>query len=294
RAPADDRRQHQEPGARRLRHDAIDHLLHRLGGDRPTAARAVRDAHAREEHAQIVVDLGDGPDGRARVLRSRLLLDRDRGRQPLDRVHLGLLHLLEELARIGRERLDVAALALGIDRVEGQRRFSGPREPRDDDELVARDLEIDVLEVVLAGAPDDDPVAGHVASLLCQSRAVRARSLAAASPAPGPASRGMATAAAASPQPASQARHGSAGQSPATAASIRRPAHATSAFAGLACIAMTSRSASAVATKRRSMARTLIATSARPPGAERANAGSSTTPAAAGAASASSGATYTA
>src|SRR5207245_844992 len=26
-APADDRRQHQEPGARRLRHDAIDHLL---------------------------------------------------------------------------------------------------------------------------------------------------------------------------------------------------------------------------------------------------------------------------
>src|SRR5439155_1355051 len=111
---------------------------------------------------------------RPRVLRSRLLLDRDRGRQPLDRVHLGLLHLLEELARIGRERLDVAALALGIDRVEGQRRFSGPREPRDDDELVARDLEIDVLEVVLAGAPDDDPVAGHVASLLCQSRAVRA------------------------------------------------------------------------------------------------------------------------
>src|SRR5207244_30525 len=41
-APADDRRQHQEPGARRLRHDAIDHLLPRLGGDRPTAARAVR------------------------------------------------------------------------------------------------------------------------------------------------------------------------------------------------------------------------------------------------------------
>src|SRR5439155_3679082 len=87
-----------------------------------------------------------------------------------DRVDLGLLHLLEELARIGRERLDVAALALGVNRVEGQRRIAGAREPPDGDELVARDLEIDVLEVVLAGAPDDDPITRHVADLLCQPR----------------------------------------------------------------------------------------------------------------------------
>src|SRR5204862_230986 len=68
------------------------------------------------------------------------------------------------------ERFDVAALAFGVDRVERQRRFSRAREPRDDDELVARDLEVDVLEVMLAGAPDDDPIARHFGSLLCQPR----------------------------------------------------------------------------------------------------------------------------
>ncbi len=31
-----------------------------------------------------------------------------------------LLHHLEELARVGRQALDVAALALGIDGVEGE------------------------------------------------------------------------------------------------------------------------------------------------------------------------------
>jgi hypothetical protein len=93
------------------------------------------------------------------------VLDRDRGREPLDRVDLGLLHLLEELPGVRRQRLDVAALAFGIDRVEGERRFTGAREPGDHDELVARDLEVDVLEVVLAGAADDDPITGHGDSL---------------------------------------------------------------------------------------------------------------------------------
>ena len=33
----------------------------------------------------------------------------------------GLLHLLEELARVGREALDVTPLTLGVDGVEGKR-----------------------------------------------------------------------------------------------------------------------------------------------------------------------------
>jgi hypothetical protein len=39
--------------------------------------RAVRLADAGEEQAQVVVDLGDRADGGARVVRGRLLLDRD-------------------------------------------------------------------------------------------------------------------------------------------------------------------------------------------------------------------------
>ena len=117
-------------------------------------------ADPRPQQAQVVVDLGDRPDRRPRVARGRLLVDRDRRREALDRVHVGLVHLAQELAGVGRQRLDVAALALGVDRVEGKARLTGPGEPGDDDQGVARQLEGDVLEVVLARTRDADAVVG--------------------------------------------------------------------------------------------------------------------------------------
>jgi hypothetical protein len=44
-------------------------------------------------------------------------------------IDIGLLHHLEELARIGAEALDVAAAALGIDGVEGEAGLAGARRP---------------------------------------------------------------------------------------------------------------------------------------------------------------------
>ena len=115
---------------------------------------AVRRAGARVEKPQIVVDLGHGAHRRARVVARRLLLDRDRGRQALDQVHLGLRHQLEELARVRRERLDVAALAFGVERVEGERAFARARKAGDHHEPVARQLEAEVLQVVGARSAD--------------------------------------------------------------------------------------------------------------------------------------------
>ncbi len=170
-APAHERRDHAEARALLELADLVDDLLHRLPGDRPPALRAVRVPDARVEQAQVVVDLGDRADRRARVARGRLLVDRDRRREPLDGVDVGLVHLPEELPRVGRERLDVAALTLGVDRVEGERRLARAREPGDDDEAVARQAQGDVLEVVLAGAGDDETVAHCV----CRSLVGRAR-----------------------------------------------------------------------------------------------------------------------
>ena len=82
------------------RHDLVDDLLGRLRGDRPAAVEAVRLADPRPQQAQVVVDLGDRADRRPRVARRRLLVDRDRRRQPLDRVDVRLVHLPEELARV--------------------------------------------------------------------------------------------------------------------------------------------------------------------------------------------------
>ena len=162
-AVAHDRRVDGEARALGEREDLLDDLVEALPRDRAPADRAVRPSDARVEQAEVVVDLGHRADGRARVARGRLLVDRDRRREPVDRVDVGLLHHLQELARVGGERLDVATLALGVDRVEGERRLAGAGEPGDADEGVPREPDGDVLEVVLAGAVDDELFDGHEA-----------------------------------------------------------------------------------------------------------------------------------
>ncbi len=117
---AHDRRQQVGAGSLRQRHDDVDHLADLLRLDRLAGRRRVRRADPREQEAHVVVDLGDRADGRARVLRCGLLLDRDRRRQARDMVHVRLLHHVEELPGVGRQALDIAPLALGVDRVEGE------------------------------------------------------------------------------------------------------------------------------------------------------------------------------
>ncbi len=155
-AAADDGRQDHEARALSELEDLVGDLLDRLPGDRLAANVAVRHADARPQQAQVVVDLRDRANRRARVARGRLLVDRDRRREPLDRVHVGLVHLPEELARVRRQRLDVAPATLRVDRVEGKRGLAGAREPGQHDERVARQRQRDVLEVVLARAGNDD------------------------------------------------------------------------------------------------------------------------------------------
>ena len=146
---------------RRLGQDCVDDLLHRLAADHLPAVQAVRHAGARVEQAQVVVDLRHRGDGGPRVLRDALLVDGDGRGEAVDVVDVGLLHEAEELAGVGGERLDVTALALGVDGVEGEGGLPGAAQPRDDDEAVARNLDRDVLEVVLTGAGDGDTVGGQ-------------------------------------------------------------------------------------------------------------------------------------
>ena len=157
-AAADHRREHLQARPFRELHDLIDDLLGALRADFAPAVVTVRLADAREKQTQIIVDLGDRTDRRARIARGRLLIDRDRRREPLDVVDVGLLHLPEKLARVRRERLDVAALTFGVDRVERERRLAATRRARDHDEPVARQGQVDVLEVMLARALDDNRI----------------------------------------------------------------------------------------------------------------------------------------
>ncbi len=142
--------------------DALHNLLGGLAGDGPAAVGAVGRAHRGIKQAQIVVDFGDGADGGAGAAAGGLLLDGDGRAEPLDRVHVGPLDLVEELARVGGERLDVAALALGIDGVEGERALAGAGKPGDHGERIAGNAHVDVAQVVLARATHRDVRDGHV------------------------------------------------------------------------------------------------------------------------------------
>ena len=157
-AAADDGGQHLEPGALLELEHAVHDLLRGLPGDRPAADRAVRLADAGEQQPQVVVDLGDRADGGPRVAARGLLIDGHRRGQSVDEVHVGLVHLAEELPGVRRQRLDVPPLALGEDGVERQARLARAGQPGEHDHGVARQVDRDVLEVVLACAANDKPV----------------------------------------------------------------------------------------------------------------------------------------
>jgi hypothetical protein len=141
--------------------DLVDDLLDALARDLAPARGAVRMADAGEQQAQVVVDLGDRADRRSRVSAGALLVDRDRRAQAVDLVDVRLLHLAQELARIGGQALDVAALALGVDRVEGEAALARAGQAGDHDQPVARHGHRDVLEVVLAGPANDELFLRH-------------------------------------------------------------------------------------------------------------------------------------
>jgi hypothetical protein len=155
-----DRREQIEPRPFRLAQQVVDDLLRRLPPDRCPADRAVRLPDPRPEQAQVVIDLGDRADRRPGARRGALLVDRHGRQQSLDRVHVGLVELAQELPCVARQRLHVATLALGEDRVEREARLSRPGQAGEHDHRVPGQVEIDVLEVVLAGAPDNQAV-GH-------------------------------------------------------------------------------------------------------------------------------------
>ena len=136
----------------------IDDLLRGLSRDPLATHRAVRRAGTRVEQTQVVVDLGDSADGGARVAVGGFLVDGYRRRKPLDEVDVGLVHLTEELPRIGAQGFDIATLTLGEDGIECQRRLARPGQAGEHDQCVPGKVEVDAAEVVLARSLDDQPV----------------------------------------------------------------------------------------------------------------------------------------
>ena len=122
----EDRRAQLDLGAVRQRQDGLEDLARRAARRRLAGAGAVRLRDRRKQQVQIARDVGHRPHGRARIVRERLLLDRDDRRQAEDEVDVRLGDLGDEALGEAGERLHVAALSLGVDRVERQARLARP------------------------------------------------------------------------------------------------------------------------------------------------------------------------
>src|SRR5581483_3947099 len=111
---------------------------------------------------QVVINLGCRRNRRARIPGRILLLNGDGWSDAVNYVRIRLLYSLQELPCICRERFNIAALALGIDSVEGKGRLARPRNPGHHRQSVMGNLEVDVLQIVDAGAAYNDGFSGHL------------------------------------------------------------------------------------------------------------------------------------
>ncbi len=109
-----------------------------------------------EQHAQGVGEVGDGADGGARGGRRAALLERDGRRQTGDLPDLRRSDLVDQAARVRRDRLEVAPLRLRVDRAERQRRLARAGHAGEHGQHVPGDVDVHALEVVLAGSSDAD------------------------------------------------------------------------------------------------------------------------------------------
>ena len=120
------------------------------------ALDAKRLSAAREKQPQIIVNLRGSRNSRTRVARGIFLPNGHRRSDAGDFVDIRFFHALEKLARVRGQRFDVAALALRVNGVEGERGFSGAADARDHGNGVVRNFDADIFEVVDAGAADAD------------------------------------------------------------------------------------------------------------------------------------------
>ena len=118
----------------------------------PTRGRSA----AREHQAQVVIDFRGGGHGGTRRVAATALLDGDGWRQTLDGVHIRLLHLVQELARIRGEALHVLALTFSKDGVERQRALTAATDACHHHQAVARDGDVYALQVVLTRSANTD------------------------------------------------------------------------------------------------------------------------------------------
>jgi hypothetical protein len=110
----------------------------------------------RVKHAEEVRERGDRADRGTRRRGSTLLLQRNRGREAVDRLHGRDCKLVEEAASVRRDGFKIPTLRFGVERSEGERGLTRSGDAGEDDERVTGNVDVDIAEIVLASAANTD------------------------------------------------------------------------------------------------------------------------------------------
>ena len=124
-------------------------VRHRLGG-----VLVKQMGGTGEQQLEVVVQLGHGAHCRARAAHRVGLVDGNGGGHAFHLVHRRAVHAVQELTGVGAEGFHITPLAFGVQGVEHQAGFARAAGPGEHRQLVGADVDVDVFEVVLAGASD--------------------------------------------------------------------------------------------------------------------------------------------
>ena len=135
-----------------VRHYQIHYLLVGVAHHLLAAYGRVCGGGAGVEETQEVGDFSNGSDGGPGVVAGGFLFYGDDGAEALYAFYLGLVEDPHKVLGVGREGVQIAALAFGVDGVECQGALAAAADARNYRKRAARDIHVHVLQVMGIGA----------------------------------------------------------------------------------------------------------------------------------------------
>ena len=140
----------------------IEDGIRRHLADLFSANGTVRNTDARVEQSQVIVDLRYRSDRGTGIFRGRFLINGDRGRETVDEVHVGLIELSQKLSRVRRKGFHETPMAFRVKCIERKRGFTRARKSRENNQFVARNIDVDVFQVMHPCAFNTDIFCRHI------------------------------------------------------------------------------------------------------------------------------------
>jgi len=137
-----------QPGIRWQLHEGINNPHGWRLSNWSATLIAVNESAPRIEQAEVIIDFGERTDSASGIGSATALVNSNGRLQAGDAIYIGSVELPEKLPGMKRERLDVLPLSFSEDGIESERTFPAAARTGNDDELIPRDFQRQIFEVV--------------------------------------------------------------------------------------------------------------------------------------------------